>query len=1315
MRKAFAKLLVIVVSFFLAGEVKAQVQKDYVIKLQSGNFTPIPNFKSLTFTDSVFIDSRFADANYLVIQFNEIPSVAEKKKLEGAGVQLIDYITGMAYTAKLTANLNWDQFKRFDIRSVFQLIDLQKTTPDLFYGKVPAHAQVQSGFADLTIISYEQFALMQIEEAIKYLGGSVVQELPIYRSFVIRVPVNKLKETVKLSFVQWAEFIDEPNRLENLPGRTLHRVNVIGDGPRNLKGDGINIGIWDGGAIGPHLDFSPAGRVTQVQNVAQSDHSTHCAGTILGRGLINPIARGMAPNANLYSYDFNGNVPSEIATAIPQYNLSVSSHSYGGSATCGVTGASIAYSSTSRNTDLNLNNFPFHLHIHSAGNSQTSCSGGWYTITGSGKSAKNNILVAALTSTDAMTSFSSFGPVADGRVKPDIASMGSNVFSTTIPGNNYTTMSGTSMATPGVAGSVALLVQRYKELNANANPPSALIKNSVLNTALDLGNTGPDYKFGYGRIDVLEAVRVLEQNRYVVNTIANASSNEFTINVPAGAVRLNVMLVWNDPAGAANASTPLVNNLDLTVVNGSNNYLPWVLDKNNPSAAATRGVDNVSNVEQVTIYTPAAGVYTIKVNGASVTTGASQEYTVTWNIDQPRVEMTYPNGGESFSPGSNEILTWNTVGTTGTHTLEYSIDNGANWLPIVSSLSNSTTRYTWTVPSGVNTSQALVRVVNGTYIDQSDAVFNILGTPTGFTANGVSCNAGEVNFTWNAVTGATSYSIYKLDPATGEFVSLATGITGTSYTATGLAAGTSMWFFIRALNVTNGAISNRPNAVNVTVSSGGGSMGTIGAVTGQSTVCGTTGQLAYSVPDVTGATSYVWSVPSGAAIISGQGTTTISVQYGTGSSSGNVSVYATNGVCQTISSTLAITVGSTSIAPPVSDGNQTQNVCAGANVPTLTARATVPVGFSVVWYSAASAGSLVANPTLTTIGAVTYYAATKDNTTGCESINRTAVTLTLVAIPPSSITASGPLTFCQGSNVVLSANPAGTYQWSNGATTPSITVTSTQTLTVTVSSSGCTSTSTPISVIVNPLPIAVITPLTATTVCDGDNVLLAASAGSSWAWSNGLTTQSATINTPGNYTVTVTNSFGCSATSAPIQVTVVPNPIATISASPYTSIYPGLITTLSSSVSPSGSYNYAWYLNNILLPGETGVSVDSIGIKHPTGSYTLRVQNNPPALPCANLSAPVVIGDSATARLFIFPSPNDGKFKVSYYSAVSSRYSIGIYDSRGALVLRKEFAISGRYQLLDINLSSVASGIYYVRLIEGSSKVLATGKVSIIH
>jgi subtilisin family serine protease len=143
--------------------------------------------------------------------------------------------------------------------------------------------------------------------------------------------------------------------------------------------------------------------------------------------------------------------------------------------------------------------------------------------------------------------------VQDGRVKPEISAFGSSVFST-YPNNAYATISGTSMATPGIAGSVTLLVQRYKQLNANALPPSTLIKNTILNTAHDLGNPGPDYRFGYGRINALEAVKILETNRYVLSTITTGATNDMNITVPAGAARLRVMLTWNDPAGAANAN-----------------------------------------------------------------------------------------------------------------------------------------------------------------------------------------------------------------------------------------------------------------------------------------------------------------------------------------------------------------------------------------------------------------------------------------------------------------------------------------------------------------------------------------------------------------------------------------------------------------------------------------------------------------------------------------------------------------------------------------------------------------------------------------
>ncbi len=1309
LKQMAALLSLLLVSLFL----EAQQPRDYQVQLRSGTIIPEANTGKLRLSDPVFRTTQFGPSWYAVLQFNEIPSAVVRQQLLQAGITLLDYFPNYAYAAKVNTSFDINTFASYSIRSVFAFENIQKTVPDLLYAKVPAHATIEPGMADVTIITFETLSRAAVEPSLAAIGARLIREDAPYRSFVVRVPVNQLKALVRLPMIQWAEFIDEPNQNENLPGRSLHRVSPIGDGPRNLKGEGINVGIWDGGAIGQHLDFLPIGRVTQVENVGLSDHSTHCSGTILGRGIVNPIARGMAPNAKLYSYDFNGNVPAEIAAGIPAYNLVVSSHSYGGTATCGLTGASIAYSATSRSTDLNLNNFPFHLHVHSAGNSQTSCSGGWYTITGSGKSAKNNILVANVTSTDAISSSSSFGPVQDGRVKPDISAMGTNVFSTYSTGPTaYASISGTSMSTPGVSGSVALLVERFKQLNNNALPPSALIKSAVLNTAQDLGNLGPDYRFGYGRIDALEAVRVLETNRYSVGTIANGALNELSITVPPNTVRLNVMLNWNDPAGAPNANPALVNNLDLTVTNSTNNYLPWILNKDNPSAAATTGVDNVSNVEQVTVYNPAAGAYQIKVAGTSVATGTNQQYAVSWTIDQPRVEMIYPNGAESFSPGSSEVITWNQIGAVGTQTLEYSTDNGITWVLIANNIASSATRFTWSVPLGVNTSQALVRITNGTLVDQSDAPFKILGTVTGFSGNGNSCAAGEINFIWNAVTGANLYDIYRLNQTTGAYDLFAGNLTTTSHTATGLTPGQSSWFTIRSRSTITNSESERVNAISVTASSGGGNMGTPGAITGETVICGTT-QTNYSISPVAGATGYVWSVPAGASILAGQGTNQITVSFAVGGQPGNITVYATNSNCQTPAVQLAISVGNSSLIAPVSGGNQQQLVCPGAIVPTLTATASVPVGQTVVWYTAATGGTVVTAPTRNTIGTVTYFAAARDNSTGCEGTARTGVTLTLTAVPAASITASGPTTFCSGGSVTLNANNGTSYLWSNGQTGSSLTVNTSATLTVTVTTGSCVSTSAAMVVTVNPLPVATITPLTATRVCDGDRVLLAASTGSAWSWSNGATTQSVLVGTGGNYAVTVTNSFGCSSVSAPMAVTIEPNPVATLQASPFTKVLPGIQTTINATVSPSGSYSYTWTLNNNPLAGETTASVDSIGWKHPSGSYKVRVQNNPPRLPCANTSEALVIGDSVTARLFIFPSPNNGLFKVSYYSAVATTYNLQVFDSKGAMVYSKQTPATSGYPLMEVDLQTAQGGLYIVRLVSAANVVIATGKVVI--
>ena len=1311
MKQFFTHLSKFLVILLFPVALTAQVNPDYNILLHSGKFIPAENISSITKNSAVFQQSLFNGKHYVVIQFKALPTQLQKDNLKAVGIELIDYIPNNAYTASVSADINISDFKFSLLRAVFQFKPADKTVTAILSNTIPPHAVKQAGYVDLTIITYEKLSWFQVSGTLQSLGAAIIEDMPMFRSFVVRIPQANMQQLVNLPYIQWVEFIAPPNQEENLPGRSLHRANVLNDGSRNLKGDGVNVGIWDAGEISPHMDFLPASRLNQIEFNSPQAHSTHCSGTILGRGLIDPRARGMASNATLYSYNFNGNIQTEMATAIPLYNLIVSSHSYndGGAITCNLSGTQIAYTAVSRATDINLNNFPTHLHCHSSGNNQTSCSGGWMTITGTGKSAKNNIVVGSLTSLEALSSFSSCGPVADGRIKPEITSMGSSVYSTTTPVNAYTIMSGTSMSTPGVAGSVTLLVQRYKQLNANALPPSSLIKNTICNTAADLGNAGPDYRFGFGRINALGAVRIIEENRYVVNTIATAGTNDVSITVPAGAARLRVMLTWNDPAAAVNANPALVNNLDLSVINGSTTTLPWILNPGSPANIATRGVDNYSNIEQVSLDNPPSGSYILRVNGTAVPTGPTQEYSLTWVIDQPYIEVTYPNGTESLNPNSQETITWDNAGVTGNQTVEYSLNNGGSWTTISTTVPASTTRLDWTVPME-NTSTALIRVSSGSLTDISDVNFKILGTVTGFTGSGVSCNAGEVIFSWAAATNATHYDLFVLNTTTGDYTSLATNVVGTNYTATGLTPNVSMWFTIRSKNNTTGALSERAYAINVTVSNGGGGISPLGPITGQTTICGTPSNVPYSIAAVSGATSYTWTAPPGAVIANGQGTISIAIDYNAGSTSGNVSVYASNGSCQTAPSVLPVAVGSTAVAAPVSGGNQTQAVCSGGPIPTLTATATVPAGHSVIWYNAATGGTIVANPILNTVGTVTYYAASVNNATTCESALRTAVTLTINSVPGATVSAGGPTTFCQGGSVVLTASSGTSYSWSNGATTQAITVTTSGNYSVTVTTSTCVSTTTPVTVTVNPKPTASATAGGPTVFCQPNTVVLTASAGGTWLWSNGATTQSITVATSGNYSVTITNASGCiSDPSTPIAVTVNPRPTVNITASPYTRLLPGLSTTLTANVTPPGTYTYVWMKNSVVISGATTsslkVNLDQLG------SYSVLVTN---AGNCSNTSAVVNISDSASVKLFILPNPNRGQFDVIYHSTISNNtHTLRIFDAKGALVYGKSYSITGPYQRMFVDMRSGGKGTYIVALYNSSSKRIASGKVLI--
>jgi hypothetical protein len=522
----------------------------------------------------------------------------------------------------------------------------------------------------------------------------------------------------------------------------------------------------------------------------------------------------MAPQATLYSYDYNGDVSTEVANSLSNDSIVISQNSWGygdGFVNCTVKDP---YNSESRSQDININNFPYFLHVHSAGNSQAVCTGGWGTTTG--KAAKNTLVVANVSSADAINSSSSFGPTQDGRLKPEISGMGVNVYST-LPNNQYTGgYTGTSMATPGISGTMAQLFERYRQLNSNNNPIASLMKAVACNTAKDLGNAGPDYKFGFGRINGLQAVRALETNRYTVSSVANAATNSLNITVPAGVTRLRVMLAWTDPAATANANPALVNDLDLVVKDPSNvSVLPWTLDPANPANVAVRAANHRDVMEQVTIDNPAAGNYSLQVSGFAIPSGPSQQYAITWEIESPYIEVNYPNGTEKLVPGASEVIQWSSVGVTANQTVQYSTDNGSTWTTLSTTVAAATNQYTWTVPSTV-TAQALIRVFSGALTDVSDAVFAIIGTPTLSYAGG--CTTGDVAFSWTAVTGANSYDLLKLDTATASFSVVAAAVVGTSYNYSGLNPNASNWFSVRARTNT-GVVGQRSIAKEILASS----------------------------------------------------------------------------------------------------------------------------------------------------------------------------------------------------------------------------------------------------------------------------------------------------------------------------------------------------------------------------------------------------------------------------------------------------------------------------------------------------------------
>jgi hypothetical protein len=150
-----------------------------------------------------------------------------------------------------------------------------------------------------------------------------------------------------------------------------------------------------------------------------------------------------------------------------------------------------------------------------------------------------------------------------------------------------------------------------------------------------------------------------------------------------------------------------------------------------------------------------------------------------------------------------------------------------------------------------------------------------------------------------------------------------------------------------------------------------------------------------------------------------------------------------------------------------------------------------------------------------------------------------------------------------------------------------------------------------------------------------------------------------------------------------------------ISANPYTSLFPGLSTTISSTVSPNAAATYTWLRNGVPVAGaSTGtLNVDVDGL----GDYQLRVLD---VNGCTNISNLLTIKDSASAKCFIYPNPNSGQFQVRYYSAANNVLprTLTVYDAKGDRVLTQLYTVGRPYDRMDVDMRAYGKGMYWVEI-----------------
>jgi hypothetical protein len=606
---------------------------------------------------------------HLLVQLGTIPDSAERGNLEALGLALLAYVPEHTWIASFPAD---DPARIATLPGVVWAGELtvdDKLDTAIKNGLWGSWSLAPDGTAAVFIAMHRDERLDVGRALVAATAGRVVGEVAGINLLVAEMPLVMVRSLAGDDAVQWIEPAGMPLEPVNDGSRAFINVDVLQGAPYNLDGTSIDALVYDSGQVGDHLDFGA--RLIHGDADTVSDHSTHVAGILGGDGSASAAHggtalqwRGMAPNVDLISFGTEGytgsgvifyedvpDIENDWAAGQNSYgadlvNASLGSNIYNnyyptGCSVMGLYGASsVLIDQIVRGGNSAVGIGDRYIAAWAVGNETgwgTSC--GTYGTIAPPASAKNPIHVGgANTDNGALYAHSSWGPTADGRVKPTVTAGACQVsgdFGVTSTDNSpvdgYTVKCGTSMATPAVSGGIALMLEQYRdEYGTSGNFWPSTAKAILIQTAVDYGNAGPDYQWGYGNVDMQAAVDLITRRAFRQEAIAVSEVDEFSFDVAGTADDVVVSLAWDDHEATLNADPTLVNDLDLELIapDGST-WRPWILDPANPTDPAARGVNTVDNQEQVLV--PAAsvttGMWLARVAGTTVPQ-SPQEYSL---------------------------------------------------------------------------------------------------------------------------------------------------------------------------------------------------------------------------------------------------------------------------------------------------------------------------------------------------------------------------------------------------------------------------------------------------------------------------------------------------------------------------------------------------------------------------------------------------------------------------------------------------------------------------------------------------------------